>query len=819
MALPVAPTDEVDRAPLSAVESAARAASAKFDFERLLAEQLCGVYDTISRKHANISRANEEAYLQAAHRSECDRQALETALERLRLRLKSVATVPPSRTPSTATDGDEQLRHNLTDAPAWKVPGADVLPGVVPPLPGTDPTDLMNGESIVSLQGQIRAPDAEPQVLEVQGDDAEVVCVEEDPIVPASAKQPDQHLEVQSVSMDGSNHKAPAFSEGADDAVHRLLSEDDAAPCRKDAGSDNLRTLLAARRAQEQGYDNMVVSVAPPAPRTTGALCCSEAPDLCHGKLLEELLTEVRSLSKQHGSRAASKRLNKTKTVKFEGLPFDLKNESLGRSDSKNDGTETQETGKRSSWLVGDDEPGSPTNTLLRSRTMKTLGETENEVNKGLVNWIRFTVRQAAFDNWFIQGFQRPLPERSGCLADFVGSRGFELVCSFVITMNAVFIAVSSNYAMENLREPSTLTTDLAELTFCVFYTMELILRLIVHKHYYIYSSEWGWNSFDFLLVMVSLQEMLMQLLPIDSTGVNLSFLRILRVMKMVRLFRVVRLMRMFRELRMIWNSIFGCVRATFWAMVLILAVAFMVGVCFVQAATGYLRENQDSVSAEEVEDLIGNWGSVQRATLTLYQSVTSGKEWGAVASTLWPVGMAYYMLFLLFILFYNCVICNTITSLFVEATMVNADRDQQASIQNTLENTEEYIDKLSGWFSSVDSDGNGHVTYDEFCEKLQDPEAIAFASTLEIELTDLKQFFAGLSDNGNRPVNLETFVVGCIRMRGHAKSTDLLELIYHEREVAEESRRQLREFEDGCMAEFRRLRRSLDQYIAEDDE
>eukprot|EP00929_Paragymnodinium_shiwhaense_P039723 TRINITY_DN20835_c0_g1_i2.p1 TRINITY_DN20835_c0_g1~~TRINITY_DN20835_c0_g1_i2.p1 ORF type:complete len:367 (-),score=72.90 TRINITY_DN20835_c0_g1_i2:91-1191(-) len=358
---------------------------------------------------------------------------------------------------------------------------------------------------------------------------------------------------------------------------------------------------------------------------------------------------------------------------------------------------------------------------------------------------------------------------------------------------------------------------DVMELMFCVFYTGELVLRLSVQRHYYFYSSDWGWNSFDFLLVLVSLQEMVMQFMPIDSTGVNMSFLRILRVMKMVRLFRVVRLMRMFRELRLIWNSIFGCVKAIFWAMVLILSVSFMVGICFVQASTGYLREAQGELTPEEIEVIMVSWGSVETATLTLYQSVTGGNNWGDVAASLWQVGGAYYMLFLLYILFYTCVISNTITSLFVESTMVNADRDQQVVIQNALENTEEYIEKLRGWFSTVDTDGSGDVTYDEFCDKLQDPQAVAFASTLNIEVTDLKQFFAGLSNNGTRPVNLEAFVIGCIRMRGPAKSMDLLELMFHEREAAAEGRRQMLEFEEFCKSELRTMRICWEQHLADE--
>merc|ERR1719401_3271473 len=54
----------------------------------------------------------------------------------------------------------------------------------------------------------------------------------------------------------------------------------------------------------------------------------------------------------------------------------------------------------------------------------------------------------------------------------------------------------------------------------------------------------------------------------------------------------------------------------------------------------------------------------------------------------------------------------------------------------------------------------------------------IAFCSSLDIELLDVDLFFNVLSSNGRRSVDLETFVVGCIKLRGLAKSMDLIELI-----------------------------------------
>eukprot|EP00929_Paragymnodinium_shiwhaense_P015583 TRINITY_DN12369_c0_g1_i1.p1 TRINITY_DN12369_c0_g1~~TRINITY_DN12369_c0_g1_i1.p1 ORF type:complete len:836 (+),score=150.79 TRINITY_DN12369_c0_g1_i1:237-2510(+) len=744
----------------------------------------------MSWKYEKSLRAVEEKHGQSAHLAERARVALTNEVERLQVLLKSVVNVPPAPPLCAADEAVEgaDLRNNLF-APAWMAP---VEPPETLPLPGNVPhSDDLLDDKPVGLAEQ-SACDAAPAASTLAETEFEALPLRSD----------------------------------------RDASLASLAPARE-ANSDAFRSSLSARRALERCHD----TIAPARPRSITKQQANDAAGVTtgpeSGKALvcfpegagwsvkvEELLTEAVTLlqKKADGFEAgcgAGSRLHGKRKKSKSSAKKALKDEACEHS-TTTIGLASQASHRSRTYSHGD---GSAVPSLLRSETIMNLDS--DPQNSAMLQSIRKTVTNAALKNTFMKGFYRPPPPVQGCLASFVNSRGFELFCSFVITMNAVFIALASNYAMTNLDAPSTHAMDVCELTFCVFYTAELALRLIVYGRYYVYSSEWAWNSFDFLLVLVSLQEMLMQFLPIDSTGINMSFLRILRVMKMVRLFRVVRLMRMFRELRLIWNSIFGCVKAIFWAMVLIISVSFMVGVCFVQASTAHLREARETVTPEEVELIKDCWGSVQTATLTLYSSVTGGVSWQEVAEGLWPIGSAYYSLFLLYILFYTCVISNTITSLFVESTMVNADKDQQVVIQNALEHTEEYIDKLRGWFSSVDKDGNGCVTYDEFCEKLQDPEAMAFASTLNIELTDLKQFFAGLSHNGTRPVNLETFVVGCIRLRGPAKSMDLLELIFHEREATEEIRQQLSELQLFCMSELKFLRSSWERFLdhEEDDD
>merc|ERR1711871_128320 len=118
----------------------------------------------------------------------------------------------------------------------------------------------------------------------------------------------------------------------------------------------------------------------------------------------------------------------------------------------------------------------------------------------------------------------------------------------------------------------------------------------------------------------------------------------------------------------------------------------------------------------------------------------------------------------------------------------------------------DDYVKKLRKWHQNLDDDGSGDVSFEELDRHINDPEVAAFAKTLEIEIMDVRQLFMVLSHNGTKSVDLETFVVGCIRLKGLARSLDLMELIYNGK--AERSQRQ--KFEANCNRDLAAIKRFI---------
>merc|ERR1719223_8161 len=271
------------------------------------------------------------------------------------------------------------------------------------------------------------------------------------------------------------------------------------------------------------------------------------------------------------------------------------------------------------------------------------------------------------------------------------------------------------------------------------------------------------------------------------QTVANNSYLRILRLLKMMKLLRVIRLM--------------GLVKTMLWAVLLVVSLTFIFGTCFVNGAADFLRSVPDPMD-EKHAVLRMYWGTLDRAMLALFMAPTGGTDWSDVAEPLRECGQQYYAIFLFYVAFFAFVMINTLTSLFVEGVRRYSEKDDNDLINDELIRKGQYVKKIKALYNHIDLDGSGLVHYDEFIQYLGDPRMQAFATSLDIEAADLDQFFSILSVNGTKAVDLETFVVGCIKLRGLAKSMDMMDVML----AVRNSRHELHRLHKMTKKEFKTL-------------
>jgi len=254
----------------------------------------------------------------------------------------------------------------------------------------------------------------------------------------------------------------------------------------------------------------------------------------------------------------------------------------------------------------------------------------------------------------------------------------------------------------------------------------------------------------------------------------------------MGKLLRLIRLMRSFKELRLILNMIFGCAKSILWSTALIFAVSYIFGIAFMQGCITYLETGLE-VDEKTIQEIDDYWSSIGKSMLSLFVAAMGGVDWQETGLSLLAAGWVFYGLFLFYVFFFNFVISNTISSIFLEAVMNLADSDHQLVVQMQMEKKEDYVHSLQNFFDEIDVDEDGEVTYDEFCKHMESPLLLAFAESLEIDTSDAKQFFHILSGEGKHKVDIETFVVGCIKLKGAAKSMDLMDLACFQKDATKQ--------------------------------
>merc|ERR1719352_1012189 len=97
------------------------------------------------------------------------------------------------------------------------------------------------------------------------------------------------------------------------------------------------------------------------------------------------------------------------------------------------------------------------------------------------------------FDKWWSRLEE---PECKGCLKSFVKSNIFESLCATAIVLNSFFIAYTADWEMRRvgqLGDEDAQWIKTQELCFVIFYIIELVLRISVHRLYFFINEDMKW--------------------------------------------------------------------------------------------------------------------------------------------------------------------------------------------------------------------------------------------------------------------------------------------------------------------------------------
>lgn len=346
-----------------------------------------------------------------------------------------------------------------------------------------------------------------------------------------------------------------------------------------------------------------------------------------------------------------------------------------------------------------------------------------------------------------------------GCAQAIARNNIFEQVTLFVIALNALYIAVDTDWNKENplqFGETRSLSESPAffivmENFFCVYFLGEWIIRFMAFEHKRNCLHD-GWFVFDSILVSIMVLETWCLSFVFTgkeehSFGGNTAVLRLLRLL---RLSRLVRMLRSMPDLMILIKGMSAAMKSVFYVMCLLLMITYVFAIVFTQ-----LSQSNPSLGTTYFSSVPHSMYSLL-IYLTLLDSLAGFLE--DLRENMWPL----LCISVVFICLAALTVMNMLIGVLCEvvSSVANTEKENIMAL--------DVAEKLQTVLASIDIDHDNLISYEEFTEMIDKPEALRAledAGVNPLALVDIAELI--FFDN-EEPVDLtfETFMNMIMDMR-----------------------------------------------------
>jgi len=372
-------------------------------------------------------------------------------------------------------------------------------------------------------------------------------------------------------------------------------------------------------------------------------------------------------------------------------------------------------------------------------------------------------------------------------LSRFARGWAFRVFCIMMIAANTLYIGYEADWAIKDAFKtfekhvhPESHGDDVAimDMLFVLWFTLELLLRMGGQLGDFLWGPDKRWNTLDALLVLLSWFEVL-----VPGARSNFSFLRIFRVFRLVRVVRVVKSVPQLRSLRTMVFAVLNSFVCLLWAYAFMILMLYVFGVIFVKAVEGYLRSLPEDPTPDQTADVVEMklyFGTMYETMVSLGASITGGNDWMQYAELLRKVNDndMYFMIFQFYIFFIIVGLLNVVTGIFVDSAVCTRTEDEV--VESFRINQSRTREEMRSIFERADTDGSGNVTFDELEFLLDDSSRVrAYFAGLDLDPSEARSMFVLMDLDKSGSVDIDEFVDGCLKIKGHAKSIDVLSIMY----------------------------------------
>lgn len=374
-------------------------------------------------------------------------------------------------------------------------------------------------------------------------------------------------------------------------------------------------------------------------------------------------------------------------------------------------------------------------------------------------------------------------------IGKFVDGTFFNVTSGLIIFLFLIFVVIKSQIeltaALNDLSETEVeaaqkdSTWESVKLgcqTFFLFaFTAELVLKIIGKGFRYVFCGpDRGFNIFDGTLILIGWQTSITEnVLRMEASFGDVSFLRMLRLLKLTKVLRVMHFVSWTEELRNLLDCITLAGPTLVWSIVLTFVASYIASLAFMMGLTGYLKVEEDVTQLDDYESIKIHFGSLLNSLNTLFASLSAGVEWEEPAHLLTKAGSHYYCLFIMYMAFVVLTVLNVVQGLFIDSALKVVEGDSHHLTEAAL--AEERNHDLFDEALALIDDGSGYCVHDTFdvINKV-DGAMMDFLEAFSIDAFDASSFYKTLDRETNGCVECIDFLSGCMQLKGVAKSTDM---------------------------------------------
>lgn len=318
------------------------------------------------------------------------------------------------------------------------------------------------------------------------------------------------------------------------------------------------------------------------------------------------------------------------------------------------------------------------------------------------------------------------------------------------------------------------------------------------------FGKDGTWNAFDFLIVFVSVVDVVLdavaQVLSFSSS-VDTGQLRLIRSIRLARALRGLRVVRLFRyvtALRTLVLSIMSTMGSLVWTLALLIILFYSFGVVVTQLVVDHCRYATIDAGAEsgppQCPDLLEKyWSNVSESMLTLFMAITGGVNYDDALRPLREVSTLAIFLVILYVALAVLVVLNVVTGVFCSTAIETATADKDVATIKQIRAKAQQVEALREIFTEINKKHSNQVSFKEVEDAISAGELASFMEVMGISTDDVWTLCVLLDVDKNGAIDLEEFVGGCMQLHGPAKSLQIAKMSF-ENKLTRQAIKNLRE-------------------------